>query len=419
MSKLEGARCPHRPTGLSFRNRTAPSPHTGLRSLHSSRRTSNLARLAEERILKSDGKAGWFLPRPRPRRSGDVTRAGRAQPTTFLTLRAARQLAAAPRSIGVLRVLAAAAAPPNSRARAPKPGVAGGRAPQKAALAQGPQHQERRYQNRERARRRPRAPRGPHSARAPAYKQARPRARTNARSRAAPTRVPDLPPPPHKGRGRASPGTFSAPEPPRGLLGPAAEARPPAPARRCVGWARCLRPAGSPHPCPHCSPHPATSSPPPPPLYPPAPPHRSGPRFRRRRSKTDRIFPSQLPGRHLTFNPHSQWVPNAHLAITEASDPARVETASWPNLKGTLQPRREAWPPAAETASRARSVGRSAPPPDAPPCWAEPGPEIVLELEPGRVGAPSLLPGPTFCSVPGPPSVAQPHVGRGPVSCLR
>lgn len=196
---------------------------------------------------------------------------------------------------------------------------------------------------------------------------------------------------------------------------------PPAPARRCVGWARCLRPVGSPHPCPHCSPHPATSSspPPPPPLYPPAPPHRWGPRFRRRRSKIDRIFPSQLPGRHLTFNPHSQWVPNAPLAITEASDPARVEAASWPNLKGTLLPRLEAWPRAPDTARRAWSVGRSAPPSDAPPCWAEPGPEIGLELEPGLVGARSLLSGPTFSSHPRPPSVAQPHVGRGPVSCLR
>ena len=141
-----------------------------------------------------DCKAGWFLPRPRPWRSGDVTRAGRAQPTTFLTLRAARQLAAAPRSRGVPRVLAAAAQPPpNSGARAPKPGVAGGRAPQKAALAQGPQLQEPRYPDRERARRRPRAPGGPHSARAPVYKQGRARPSTSARSRAAPTRVPDLP----------------------------------------------------------------------------------------------------------------------------------------------------------------------------------------------------------------------------------
>ena len=218
---FEWARCPQRPTGLSFRNRAAPSPHTGLRSLHSSRRTSNLARLAEKRSLKSDGKAGWFLPRPRPQRSGDVTRAGRAQPTTFLTLRAARQLAAAPRSRGVLRVLAAAAPPPpNSRARVPKPGVAGGRAPQKAALAQGPQLQERRYPNRERARRRTRAPRGPHSARAPVYKQARPRASTSARSRAAPTLVPDRPLPTPQGAGAREP---------RGILRSGAAPRSPGP----------------------------------------------------------------------------------------------------------------------------------------------------------------------------------------------
>ena len=79
-------------------------------------------------------------------------------------------------------------------------------------------------------------------------------------------------------------------------------------------------------------------------------------------------------------------MPKASLAIIGASNPARVKAASWPDLKGTLLPRREAERRAA-VAARAWGVGRSAPPSDAPPCGAEPGPEIGLALEPGQAGA--------------------------------
>lgn len=94
--------------------------------------------------------------------------------------------------------------------------------------------------------------------------------------------------------------------------------------KRLRHWACCLPPGALLHPRPHQSPHPATSPPPLPPLYPPAPLRRPGPRFCRRCSKTDRIFSSQLPGRHLTFNPPGQWELKAFLARIEAPDPARA-----------------------------------------------------------------------------------------------
>lgn len=79
-------------------------------------------------------------------------------------------------------------------------------------------------------------------------------------------------------------------------------------------------------------------------------------------------------------------MPKAFLAMIGASNPARTKAASWPDLKGTLLQRREAEPRAAVVAG-ARGVGRSVPPSDAPPCGAEPGPEIGVALEPGQAWA--------------------------------
>lgn len=72
-------------------------------------------------------------------------------------------------------------------------------------------------------------------------------------------------------------------------------------------------------------------------------------------------------------------MPKASLAIIGASSPARVKAVSWPDLKGTLLPRRKAEPRAAVKAE-ARGVGRDAPPLDAPTFRAEPRPEICLGL---------------------------------------
>lgn len=144
--------------------------------------------------------------------------------------------------------------PPNSTARAcPRPSTSG-RAPQEAAAAHGLQLQEPRYPGRERARQRPRAPGGPHSARAPERINRPGRARPPARVRA--PRPPESP-------SRPSPTQGAEAREPRDVLGSGAAPRspgpsgsgPPAPARRCVGWARCLRPA------PRCIPAPLESSP--------------------------------------------------------------------------------------------------------------------------------------------------------------
>lgn len=125
--------------GLAFRNKAvphAPTLHMGFGSPHSSR-TSNLARPADERCRMPDRKASWFLPRPRPRRSGDVTRAGRAQPATFLTLPPLHAAGVPCAPSWRQRSHPTAGRAPRSR------GVAGGRAPQKAALAPRLQRQER------------------------------------------------------------------------------------------------------------------------------------------------------------------------------------------------------------------------------------------------------------------------------------
>lgn len=86
-----GSRAAGQQSSVSAAGSTLPTrgPDMGLGPPRSSR-TSTVARLAEEHGRKPGRRAGRFLPGPRPRRSGDVTRTGRAQPTTFLTLRAAR-----------------------------------------------------------------------------------------------------------------------------------------------------------------------------------------------------------------------------------------------------------------------------------------------------------------------------------------
>jgi hypothetical protein len=143
----------------------------------------------------------------------------------------------------------------------------------------------------------------------------------------------------------------------------------------------------------------------------------SGARFCRRRSKTDRIFSSQLPGRHLTFNPHSQWVPNTSLAIIRVSDPARAAAACRPNLKETLQIGEGGGISGFSGCSGKELipvVGRATQPTDAPSCRAKPGSGFVLAGELWQTGSQSMLPGPTFCRPLESPLVAQPHAGRGP-----
>lgn len=306
MRKLERTRSPHGPTGLSFRSRTVPSPST--QPAHGPRVAAFFEENEHSRSpLRLCGAASQTVKPVGFSRAVRGRHQRRKGPTRNLPHTASLPPAAPPRRRGVLCALAAAP-PPNSRARDPNPGVADRRAhasesrscPRAAAPGteiSGPGTRTPAATRIERSARR---------ARAPARINRPGRARVSRRVRA--PRPPSLrpAPPPLKGRGHASPETFSAPGPPRGLLGPAAAARPPPPAVVWGGPAVSgLQPRRIPSPTGsltrrrrrrrrrrRCTRRPRRT--------------RSGPRFCRRRSKTDRIFPSQLPGRHLTFNPHSQ-----------------------------------------------------------------------------------------------------------------
>lgn len=296
-----------------------PSTWASLKRQHSSVSTSNLVCLAGERSRKPDSKAARFLCGPRPplpRTSPEQE--GPNPPRSPRSESLVRQTDGPPLGGGVPRALGTVR-PTNSRARATQPGGRGeARAPE-AALAHGPQLRANGNAHVERQR----ATGGPHSARVTACKkQARARARPAARPCAAPTGARARPSPTGGAEAREPRAGLRSPAGPRSL-GPSGGG-PPAPARRCVEWACCPSATAWLRSRPYQSPHPATPPPPLPPLYPPAPLHRPGPRFCRRCSKTDRIFSSQLPGRHLTFNPHNQWELSTPLARMEAVDPARA-----------------------------------------------------------------------------------------------
>lgn len=261
-----------------------------------------------------------FLRRPRPPLPGTSRGQGPNPQPSPLSKPVVSQAADPPLGRGVLRVL--------RTARATKPTA--GRAPQnwgsRGSARPGSRSSPRATAESQRERARRAATRNGRTAQRARYRAKKKHALARAPLRAL------VPPRPPKPQARPSPTRGAEAREPRDVLRTEAAPRspgpsgsgPPAPARRCVGWACCPRPTALLHSRPHQSPHPATSPPPLPPLYPPAPLHRLGPRFCHRCSKTDRIFSSQLPGRHLTFNPHGQWEPNASLARVEASDPARA-----------------------------------------------------------------------------------------------
>lgn len=318
MRKLERTRSPHRPTGLSFRSRTVPSPSTHpahgpqvTAFFEENEHSSSPLRLcgAASQTVKP---VGFFRAvRGRHRR--------RKGPTRNLPHTASLPPAAPPRRRVFLRALEAAP-PPNSRARDPNPGVAGRRAhapesrscPRAAAPGtkiSGPGTRTSAATRIERSARRAHAP-------ARSYKQARPRASITARSCAAPTESTARPSPTQGAGAREPRDVLRSGATPRSL-GPSGSC-PPAPARRCVGWARCLRPAASPHPFPYWIPHPATSPPPPPPpLYPPAPPHSLG----------APVLPSPLQDRQ-DFPLTAPWAPS----YIQPSQPIGAECSSRDNL---------------------------------------------------------------------------------------
>lgn len=321
-----GTQCPLGPIGLGFPSRVAPSPST--HPVHGPRLSNSILRLVRA-ILSASRRSGAASQTAKPLCfSADLGHRcpGRHEgkgPTLNLPHSASRSSARPPTllSEGAFCAYSGQREQPNQQqgARHKTGGRGEARAPE-AVLAHGPQLRADGNAHVERLR----ATGGPHSARVTARKKkTRSCARASARTRA---------PRPPKPQARPSPTRGAEAREPRDVLRTEAAPRspgpsgsgPPAPARRCVRWACCPRPTDLLHSRPHQSPHPATSPPPLPPLYPPAPLHRPGPRFCRRCSKTDRIFSSQLPGRHLTFNPHGQWEPNTSLARVEASDPARA-----------------------------------------------------------------------------------------------
>lgn len=153
MRKLEGARSPHRPTGLGFRSRAAPSPST-----HPALGPLVTAFLEENEPSRPPRRGAGPLARPQsqlvsPERSGDVTRAGRAQPATLPTLRAS--LPPPLRAAGVYTCAPSRRRRHPTARRAPRSrgSRAGARArPPKAAFAYEPQLREPRYPGRGRAR---------------------------------------------------------------------------------------------------------------------------------------------------------------------------------------------------------------------------------------------------------------------------
>lgn len=295
-----------------------------------SRIRSHRARLAGARGLQSRRFLSPLGLGPGTSRQGAASRQGpprRSFSGSQARERASSQPASRPPPLGGAAGLCSARPrrpappPPNSGARARDPFGSGARARQgrpcpraaaAAAAARGAQRAgsahagDPAHARRERVARRTRVDTGP----------ARPRAPERGRAPRPPAPGARGPPLPHRRAGAREPGDVLGAGDAPGGRGPARRPRP-----RPPPWGAAPRGRGPSPPAParaltrrrrrHRR---ATRR-----------PRRAAlrPRFRRPRCERDRLFCSQLPGRHLTFNPRSQWAPSAPLARLGAAALAR------------------------------------------------------------------------------------------------